>query len=34
VTANVDDGTTVSIILPPATEVDGRVISAVSNQSS
>ena len=34
VTANVDDGTTVSIILPPATEVDGRVTSAVSDRST
>ena len=34
VTASVDDGTTVSIILPPATEVNSRIISAVSDQST
>ncbi|MFW5977988.1 MAG: PAS domain S-box protein [Halohasta sp.] len=33
VSARVDDGTTVSITLPPATEVDGRLTSAVSGRS-
>ena len=32
-TTTVDDGTTVSIILPPATEVEGRVSSPISDQS-
>lgn len=34
VTVSVDDGTTVSVVLPSASEVDGRLISAVSNQST
>jgi len=34
VTATVDEGTTVSVILPPASEVDGRLVSAVSDYSA
>ena len=34
VATSVDDGTTVSIILPPATDIDGRVISAISGRST
>ncbi len=34
VTASVDDGTTVSVVLPPANEVDGRLTSAITSSSS
>ncbi|WP_253736817.1 PAS domain S-box protein [Halohasta salina] len=33
VTTTVDDGTTVSIVLPPATAVDGRLTAAISDRS-
>ena len=33
VTTSIDDGTTVSIVLPPATEVDGRLTAAISDRS-